>query len=694
MNRINLRYAVLLMVCLLNFQKAQAQKPEKLKVPNFVGRSVEVARVTIQELGVNMVAEPRPNSDYEPGTVFEQTPSVGTPLSDVTTVYLLIAVVEEKVQVPDLVGRTLEVASAILLEANIPVVVTEVKTTEYKPGTVLRQSQTAGSEIPVGAYLNLAVAISADHINVPNVMGRHIKEATAMLREARLQLVTFPESTSEYEVGEVFEQRPSSGTQVALGTPVYLKVATRTDGGIVPNFVGESVEVASSILDTLGLNMAAVPYRVSEYKSKTVFEQIPSAGTPLSEVATVYLSVAMPIEIDIVGTVPEEIVQVPDLVGKSIESAREILQTARLEIGQVDLKSTAEYEPGIVILQSQNAGSEISVGTPIDIVVATSGVMINVPNVAGRTTEEAKEMLFNAQLGVDSIQYVNSTEYAPDIVLNQTPVAGTQLKAGSTVHLEVAKVVTAVIPYLERLPLEEAQRLLKDVGLLAGVTVVEEISKLKPGTVLRHSPTFGTSVPIGSTIKLVVATREKFSSILILITASILLMIVLGYGLLKLKKRIYYPKSKIQFEPRIDVGFQQIKQNDPIKSGFELSFKPVMDYGKQDIKIDRGLILKESTTAKAEPAKAKEETTPLIFDDLTRIEGIGPIIFSLLQSSGITTFSQLAATSVNQLRKLLKKARITVADPATWPEQARLAAGGKWDAFDALKEELKGGRVV
>ena len=87
----------------------------------------------------------------------------------------------------------------------------------------------------------------------------------------------------------------------------------------------------------------------------------------------------------------------------------------------------------------------------------------------------------------------------------------------------------------------------------------------------------------------------------------------------------------------------------------------------------------------AEPAPSKP-------DDLKRIEGIGPKIAGLFQTTGITTFAQLAATDVDQLKAILKEAGIRIANPSTWPEQASLAAAGKWDALKALQAELKGGR--
>jgi len=93
------------------------------------------------------------------------------------------------------------------------------------------------------------------------------------------------------------------------------------------------------------------------------------------------------------------------------------------------------------------------------------------------------------------------------------------------------------------------------------------------------------------------------------------------------------------------------------------------------------------------PAKpAKPAAKP---DDLRRIEGIGPKISRVLVDAGVTTFSQLASTPMDQLREILADAGLgNLVDPSSWPEQARLAAAEDWDAFQKLKDDLSRGRRV
>ncbi len=94
--------------------------------------------------------------------------------------------------------------------------------------------------------------------------------------------------------------------------------------------------------------------------------------------------------------------------------------------------------------------------------------------------------------------------------------------------------------------------------------------------------------------------------------------------------------------------------------------------------------------AKAEKVKGKARDGS---DDLELIEGIGPKIAELLKAAGINTFDALAKAPVEKVQEVLEAggSKFNLAKPATWAEQAALAASGDWAAFDKLTEELVGG---
>lgn len=102
----------------------------------------------------------------------------------------------------------------------------------------------------------------------------------------------------------------------------------------------------------------------------------------------------------------------------------------------------------------------------------------------------------------------------------------------------------------------------------------------------------------------------------------------------------------------------------------------------------RGMDASQPVT-RAAPMEMQAPPTP---DDLVIIEGIGPKIASVLQGAGITTFTQLSQTDPARLEEILKAVNLRLADPHSWPEQARLAAAGDMAGLKTLQDQLKGGR--
>ena len=103
---------------------------------------------------------------------------------------------------------------------------------------------------------------------------------------------------------------------------------------------------------------------------------------------------------------------------------------------------------------------------------------------------------------------------------------------------------------------------------------------------------------------------------------------------------------------------------------------------------------KEETPTAEEPAK--EEAPATEPDDLKKIEGIGPKIEEILNAADIRTFTQLAETDAAKVKELLEAAgsNFAVHDPTTWPQQAKMAAEGKWEELKKWQDELDGGKEV
>ncbi len=91
--------------------------------------------------------------------------------------------------------------------------------------------------------------------------------------------------------------------------------------------------------------------------------------------------------------------------------------------------------------------------------------------------------------------------------------------------------------------------------------------------------------------------------------------------------------------------------------------------------------------------ESETEKAAVQTDDLAQIEGIGPEIRRILFNAGIYNFSALSERKPDELLTIIKAANFQApVNTQSWPEQARLAAEGDWEALDILREDLAGGQ--
>ena len=152
-----------------------------------------------------------------------------------------------------------------------------------------------------------------------------------------------------------------------------------------------------------------------------------------------------------------------------------------------------------------------------------------------------------------------------------------------------------------------------------------------------------------------------------------------------------------------DGGFgQPASSPDPFSQPVAGNLEQLLGGGSTEIpaapSVDSGVVGSNSM-APTTPAPQSSDfvvTSPAATagDDLTRIEGVGPKVAELLQSSGIMSYTQLSAASPERLGQILAGAGGIMAtmDPSTWPAQAQMAAEGRWDDLQKWQDELQGGR--
>jgi eukaryotic-like serine/threonine-protein kinase len=216
-----------------------------------------------------------------------------------------------------------------------------------------------------------------------------------------------------------------------LGVGVWLGVrllgSTAAETVAVPRLEGLTVAKAESELRDLGLLLGGPEVKVSDLPKDTIISQDPRTGE----------LVAVGSVVDVVVSAGKEQVQVPDLIDVTSESdARRALADAGLTLGKV-AEEDSDRPEGTVLRQDPAPYETVDAGSAVDIWV--SNALVEVPNVVGRTEAQARTDLFNLGFEVAYGPELETTEFAPGTVADQTPVGGEKAKKGSLVTLTLAK---------------------------------------------------------------------------------------------------------------------------------------------------------------------------------------------------------------------------------------------------------------
>jgi serine/threonine-protein kinase len=120
--------------------------PPRVTLPDVVGQDKDVARGTLEDLGLNVTTE-LVNSDSPKGRVTAQSPGGNTTVDKGSRVTLTVSKGPERVDVPDVVGQSRDDAQATLEDAGFEVRVVEQESDDPAvEDTVVRQSPSEGKE--------------------------------------------------------------------------------------------------------------------------------------------------------------------------------------------------------------------------------------------------------------------------------------------------------------------------------------------------------------------------------------------------------------------------------------------------------------------------------------------------------------------------------------------------------------------
>lgn len=200
----------------------------------------------------------------------------------------------------------------------------------------------------------------------------------------------------------------------------------------------------------------------------------------------------------------EEVV-VPDVVGKQMTLARQILEDKKLRVNVAETYD-ADVPPGQVVSQTPEAGSKVKEERLVTIYVSKGGEELTMPDLKGLSKEDAETKLKKMGLKLGTV-YEKASDEEAGTVIQQDPHAGNKVSKGQEVDLIVSKgpkTKKVVVPNVTGASLEGAQNALAAKGLQVG-SVTKKASNQTAGTVLSQSVAGGSEADAGASVNLVIA---------------------------------------------------------------------------------------------------------------------------------------------------------------------------------------------
>jgi beta-lactam-binding protein with PASTA domain len=261
-------------------------------------------------------------------------------------------------------------------------------------------------------------------VAVPGVIGAPAAQARTLLEQRGFQ-VSIDRKQSLQPVDQVIQQDPSAGQKAKKGSTVNLTVSDGPPSAVVPAVENLPLKVALTQLRRAGFKVDINDHSSDTVKRGFVISTTPAGGTELAQ--------GQRVRVDVSSGVQK--FAAPNVVGLDQTTAEQTLQDKGLV--PAVLQQQSDQPEGNVIQQNPAAGANVTAGDRVTITVSKGPGAVSVPDVVGLTRSDARGELQTAGFNVQVKTRDSQDPADDDIVLDQRPGHGAQVKKGRTVVIYV-----------------------------------------------------------------------------------------------------------------------------------------------------------------------------------------------------------------------------------------------------------------
>jgi len=268
-------------------------------------------------------------------------------------------------------------------------------------------------------------ACGQKEVAVPGVVGKTPVVARSELEGLGLRVIESPRVAVGQAPGLVIDQDPKAGTKVAAEGTVTLIVAAGERSLNVPSVVRLPFERARAQLEALGLLVKRKEERRAtlEFRPDEVVSQNPAPASAVAAGSVIELEIAGPS------------VAVPDVKGKGLQEATEVMAAAKLLVAVGENQD----DPRRPVASTTPAAKEVVLEGTRVILQLQAEQLVPVPNLVGLMFEAAKADLESKRLRAvkkDPPRAVR--DFKGGQVISQNPPANITVPAGAAVEVEIA----------------------------------------------------------------------------------------------------------------------------------------------------------------------------------------------------------------------------------------------------------------
>jgi serine/threonine-protein kinase len=291
---------------------------------------------------------------------------------------------------------------------------------------------------------------------------------------------------------------------VLIGVLIGLAL-TRDTSTNVPGVTGNQLNVAIALLQQDGFSVGEVKRVERTAPANTVLEQDPAASPPGDKASldcsflTFFCSKP---EVTLTVSAGPGSGKVPATAGLTREEASEKLEESGFEV-KVEQVTSAAVEEGLVIHSEPSAGDTVTNGSDVTLVVSRGPKLTKVPVLVGTQRSVAVQQIRGR--GLEPSIGEEESNSPEGEVISQSPAAGSEVEAGSTVSIVVSSgEQQAQVPNVIGRLRAEAVQAVREAGLSPTVEEEETDVAGKAGRVIDQFPPPGSELEDGATVTIVV----------------------------------------------------------------------------------------------------------------------------------------------------------------------------------------------